>query len=302
MLVSVVIPSYNHRQYVAQAIESVLDQTWPHIDLIVIDDGSKDDSPELIRELHERRGGFRFVARENQGLLKTLNEGLAMAKGEYFCELASDDYFPPESIETRFKFLKENPECVAVFGDGCLLENDQLVATSFIRGKHRRMFEKLNPIPDMLNGVLPVFSTGMIRRQALLKVGGFDDKNFRYYEDLDTPIRLALAGRLGFVDSAVINRREHISNISKTTHHIRLEKVLFFRKLYQDSAFSPYRRLIRKKMAREYLKLGRYLARSEGDIAHEKEMFRNAISCVCWDPRLLWYLLKFNVFRRIQEK
>ena len=83
MLVSIVIPSYNHRQYVVQAIESVLDQDWPEIDLIVIDDGSKDGSSEVIQELLDRRGGFRFVARENRGLIKTLNQGLAIRITSY---------------------------------------------------------------------------------------------------------------------------------------------------------------------------------------------------------------------------
>jgi len=298
MLVSVVIPSYNHSDYVAQAIESVLDQNWPNIDLIVIDDGSTDGSPDVIREVHKRRGGFRYVFRENKGLINTLSEGLNLSRGEYFCELASDDYFPPDSVKKRIEFLQKNLNFVAVFGDGFLIEERNLRSSCFLKNKHRRLFNQSDQILEMLSGTFPVFSTGLIRRQALLEVGGFDSENFRYYEDLDTPIRLASLGRLGFIDAPVIFRRDHATNVSKTTPHIRLEKVIFYRKLYQDNTFKPYRKIIKKQLTREYLKFGRYLAHADGNLSKEKILFRNSIFFAHLDPRILWYWLRNQVPHR----
>jgi len=83
MLISVIIPSFNHKRYVIQSITSVLDQTWRDLDLIVIDDGSTDGSADLIEQIKRGGGGFRFVRRENRGLIKTLNQGLQMAKGKF---------------------------------------------------------------------------------------------------------------------------------------------------------------------------------------------------------------------------
>lgn len=295
MLVSVVIPSYNHKQYVRQAIESVLDQDWPEIDLIVIDDGSKDGSPEVIRRLHETRGGFRFVARENRGLLKTLNEGLQFARGEFFCELASDDYFPVDSVKLRVKYLQEHPECVAVFGDGTLVKNDIAVENTLLDEKHRRIFSLPDPIPDMLNGALPVLSTGLVRRESLLAIGGFDEHTFRYFEDLDTPILLALQGRLGLVDAPVICRRHHDTNISSSTSHVRVEKVLCYRKLLDVPRLSPYRKILNRRLRRSLLALGRHLAQSAEVSSREASAFRLGWSYAWSDVRLLWLLFKNEI-------
>jgi alpha-1,3-rhamnosyltransferase len=294
MLVSVVIPSYNHRQYVVQAIESVLDQNWPQIDLIVIDDGSRDGSPEAIQKLLDARGGFRFVARENRGLLKTLNEGLSLAQGELFCELASDDYFPPDSLEKRVRFLLEHPECIAVFGDGFRVVNDVVAGTSLLDERRRQVLSAPDPIPGMLEGELPVFSTGLVRHNALIAMGGFDDQTFRYYEDLDTPILLAMQGRLGFIDTQVICRRQHETNVSSSTSHVRVEKVLCYRKLLDVPRLAPYRSLLKRRLRRSLLALGRHLNSAHGGSEKECGALRLGWPFVWQDFRLLWYLIKWG--------
>lgn len=291
MLVSVIIPSYNHRRYVAQAIQSVLEQSWPHIDLVVIDDGSRDGSCQVIQELHNRLGGFRFIARENRGLLKTLNEGLALSRGELICELASDDYFPSDSIEKRVRFLLAHPECVAVFGDGFRVVEDVVVNETFLDDERRQVLSSRDPIPKMLEGKLPVFSTGLVRRQALMDIGGFDDRTFRYYEDLDTPILLAQQGRLGFIDTQVIFRRQHHTNVSSSTSHVRVEKVLFYRKLLADARFSCYRKLLLRHHRRSLLALGRHLARTPNASERELNVFRQGWQYAFRDLRLFGLLL-----------
>ncbi len=295
MLVSVVIPSYNHKSYVIQAIESVLDQSWPNIDLIVIDDGSRDGSPEHIQELLDQRGGFRFVTRKNRGLLKTLNEGLQLARGEFFCELASDDYFPTNSIELRVKYLQRHPDCVAVFGDGALVKNNMVVEGGLLTEKHRKIFLEHDPIPDMLTGQSPVFSSALVRRDSLLGIGGFDENTFRYYEDLDTSILLALQGRLGLVDSPVICRREHETNVSSSTSHVRVEKVLCYRKLLAEPKLRYCRSILKFKLRRSLLSLGRSLDDTGGGSPEERQVLRSIGWSFSWqDPRLLWYLLKWG--------
>jgi glycosyltransferase involved in cell wall biosynthesis len=103
-LVSVVVPVYNHARYILQCLDSVLDQTHRPLQIIVIDDGSKDDSPAIIREYLQRLGELHdievvFRARENRGAHHTINEGLEAATGEFIAILNSDDYYHPERIE-----------------------------------------------------------------------------------------------------------------------------------------------------------------------------------------------------------
>jgi glycosyltransferase involved in cell wall biosynthesis len=125
--VSVLLASYNHSDYVLKAINSVLEQNWPNVDLIVIDDGSTDDSPDLLSDFHKKHRGFRLIIHsKNKGVVKTLNEGLRIAEGEFICNLGSDDYLAAGSLAIRASYLCEHPECVAVFGDGYILCDDMI--------------------------------------------------------------------------------------------------------------------------------------------------------------------------------
>ncbi len=120
-LVSVIIPSYNHEQYVTKAIKSVFSQTYKNIELIVIDDGSKDHSVKKILELKERYS-FKFIARKNKGLANTLNQAAKLAKGLYITVLASDDYYLPKRIEHAVDHLNLlSKEVVAVYTDGYIV-------------------------------------------------------------------------------------------------------------------------------------------------------------------------------------
>jgi alpha-1,3-rhamnosyltransferase len=292
MLVSVVIPSYNHRQYVVQAIESVLDQSWPQIDLIVIDDGSKDGSPEVIQQLLDTRGGFRFVSRENRGLIRTLNELLEMAQGEAFCLLASDDYLPQRSLLERAEFLQNHPEHVAVFGDGLKVADDTGTGERIMDGKRRRLFALSDPVPEFLRGVNLPIHTLLVRTEVLRRVGGFDRRYYRC-EDLDIQLLLFLEGKVGFVDTPAYCYRRHETNISLTHPQIaRVDKTLCYRKFMAEiPKLAPYRKLIRYRLRRQYLLLARHLRQAGGGAPHERELVQEAWGMAWQDPRLLWHLL-----------
>jgi len=263
MLVSVVIPSYNHAPYVLDAIRSVLKQTWHPIELIVIDDGSTDGSADIIEGYWEKHGrNFTFIRRENRGLVYTLNQALNMANGELFCELASDDYFPNDSIELRASHLSTHPDSVAIFANGLLIDKDgNVLGDVFGEKKQSIIFESKDPVKSILEGNFPVFSTCLFRKDVLLQSGGFDTDNFFYYEDLEAPLRLFLAGDVNFLDVPVIFRREHETNVSKTTDYVRVEKVALYGKLLKDPLFQPYKSVIINSFNREYFKLLRCLSK-----------------------------------------
>ncbi len=126
-LVTVIIPSYNHEKYVTKAIKSVFSQTYKNIELIVIDDGSKDHSAKKILEL-KKRYPFKFLARKNKGLASTLNEAINLAKGVYITVLASDDYYLPQRIEHAVDHLNRLPNVAAVYTDGYIVSaNDKTI-------------------------------------------------------------------------------------------------------------------------------------------------------------------------------
>jgi alpha-1,3-rhamnosyltransferase len=112
-LVSVILPSFNHRQFVLESIESVLHQTYPRIQLIVFDDGSTDGSAEFIAGL-AKQNGFEFIAQANTGLIATLNRAKQLVRGKYVSLTASDDYYHPEKIRRLVSFLEAHPEYAMV--------------------------------------------------------------------------------------------------------------------------------------------------------------------------------------------
>ncbi|MGX7653020.1 glycosyltransferase family 2 protein [Shewanella putrefaciens] len=112
-LVSVIIPVYNHEKFLTDSIESVIRQTYKNIELIVIDDGSKDNSHNLL-EILSAKYKFNYIHKENEGLSKTLKLGLSLCSGEYVAILASDDMWLPEKLEKQVTYLQTHQDCVAL--------------------------------------------------------------------------------------------------------------------------------------------------------------------------------------------
>ncbi len=192
-LVTVIVPSYNHAPYVEACIESILGQTYPNIELLVIDDGSTDDSVERIRRLQERHG-FDFRVQRNQGLLTTLNDALQRARGVYFAPFASDDVMLPERIERQVRHLQAHPEVAICAGNVQAIDPEgRLVGKPRSSRATRRLdFDSLflgtqdgAPAPTLL-----------LRRDVALAVGGYDP-SIRI-EDLTMQLKMARAGY--FVD------------------------------------------------------------------------------------------------------
>lgn len=115
MTVTVIIPSYNHSAFVESAIMSVLNQTYSDIQLIVLDDGSKDSSPSLLSAL-QKKFNFELVLKENEGVCKTLNRGIAMAKGQLITFLASDDIMPSNRVTEQVAAMNEHKDADVIAG------------------------------------------------------------------------------------------------------------------------------------------------------------------------------------------
>ncbi|OYW44360.1 hypothetical protein B7Z28_00150 [Candidatus Saccharibacteria bacterium 32-45-3] len=103
-LISIIITNYNYGQFIPKAIESVFEQTYPNIELVIINDGSTDDSDEVIREIIDKNPdrNIKYITRENHGVVYTRNEGIEVASGEYICYLDADDYFNKDYIENSY--------------------------------------------------------------------------------------------------------------------------------------------------------------------------------------------------------
>lgn len=253
-LVSIVVPAYNHESYIANCIHSILEQDYPDMDLIVINDGSTDGTDQRIKEIHAKKPlRFRYISKQNEGLMKTLNLGLKLAQGKYFCELASDDMLLPESIRKRVDFLEINSDIDVVFADAYLLDGDTKTNIRLGNGK-KRYNSKEHSVRDLMEGKARIlFPSGMFRKAILDKLGGFDE-DFRYYEDIAMEYQLAIHAKIGYLDEPIMYYRRHASNVSLISRfRVRKEKILALKKISHvtDLALD---KLIRKTSFREYVK------------------------------------------------
>lgn len=211
-LVSVVIPCYNHEDYIQDSIMSVVNQHYENIELIVIDDGSKDASVEKIKELvhicRARFKRFEFRARENIGLCATLNEAIDWCEGEYYAAIASDDILKPEKTDIQVGYLDQHPSCVAVFGSVETISGDGTLLRSSIHAPKTYKFDDI----FFHRHKLPA-PTQMIRLKYLLETGGYPAG--LAIEDWYMWLKLSISGatldNLGVVVTAY---RRHAGNMS----------------------------------------------------------------------------------------
>lgn len=209
-LVSVIVPSYNHAKYVEQTIVSVLNQTYKNIQLIVIDDGSKDDSVELICRLQQKYN-FEFVSQENLGVAATLNRGIKeFAKGKYIAVLASDDYWGSDKIAEQVAFMEENPQFGMCYSRMYMVNHDasEIKPLDYIKkGLSGRIFNEL----VKYNFIFPM--TVLIHRYVFERVGYYNEA--LAVEDYDFFLRVAYQLQIGFLDRRSSYYRVHDTNVHR---------------------------------------------------------------------------------------
>lgn len=212
-LVSICIPVYNHRNYVVQCVRSIIAQDYPRVELIVIDDGSTDDSAAvlqaLVSECEERFERFELRSRANKGLSRTLNEGVEWGRGDYFCVIASDDAMLPHKTSVLLNYLESVPACAGAFG-GISIMDDEGNIVGEVNPAPRRC--KFNDI--FLAKVKLLAPANLLRMEVVRRVGGFNPET--RVEDWDMWLRMTSQGEeLHIVGKLVSLYRRHDNNTSK---------------------------------------------------------------------------------------
>lgn len=205
-LVSVVIPVFNQAEYVIGAVESVLDQDYPSIELIVVDDGSTDGTPRLLAA---HPGRFRVIRQENRGAAAALNHGIRESRGRLICWLSADDLFRPGKLRRQVEAFLEDP------GLG-------LVYTGYerIRADATRIGRVPVPAPVHRDAFVTVFwqnsingSSVMMPRAVFDQCGGFDE-GLRADVDADMWLRLTQRHRIRRIDGVFLSYRIHANTLS----------------------------------------------------------------------------------------
>ena len=200
--ISVIIPAYNHARYLAEAIDSVLAQTYAPLEIIVVDDGSTDDTPAVAASYGDR---IRYIRQENAGVGAARNRGIAVARGEYLALLDSDDIWLPEKLEREIALFDADPQLGFVH---CGVEKfDESGQTSIsMTGAEGWIATDLLRLDREVIAALG--SCPIVPKRVAEEVGGYDAR-LPPSEDWDFCYRVALRYRAGFVPMVLVRYRLH---------------------------------------------------------------------------------------------
>jgi glycosyltransferase involved in cell wall biosynthesis len=217
-LVSVIIPTYNSEKFIVQSIHSVLAQTHQRYEIIVVDDGSTDETKDV---LHEFGGRIQYVYQQNRGPSAARNTGIKIAQGEYLCFLDADDVWTPHKLEVQLAFMEQHHDIGLVFSDESGINEDGILNKSLVAKSmfHAELVSQV-PIREavrklLIENFIPT-STVMARKNCVARVGLFDE-SLRVAEDRDMWSRIAADCSIGYLPLIVGQKRAHQHNISNNS-------------------------------------------------------------------------------------
>ena len=204
-LVSVIVPCYNAAEFLEEALRSVLAQSYSEVEVLVVDDGSTDNSAEIAR-----RFPVRYIRQENRGLSEARNTGIRESKGSYLVFLDADDRLKPRAIETGLAALAPRPDCALTVGDHVFIAPDSSYLADSVKERHLHShYEAL-----LRSNFIEMISSVLFRRSIFDEVGGFD-ATLRVAEDYELYLRIARGWPICCHPVIVAEYRMHGANTSR---------------------------------------------------------------------------------------
>ena len=232
--VTVIIPTFNRGYCLAESIQSVLDQSFTNFELIVVDDGSTDNTLEVMNQFPDIH---KISMKKNRGVSFARNRGMEQARGEWIAFLDSDDLWERHKLATQMKWVERHPDCHAVYTDEIWIRNGVRVNPM---NKHRKYSG------DIFRYCLPLCivspSSVLLRAELLNEVGGFDE-SMPVCEDYDLWLRIAIRFPFHFIEEKLIVKRGgHEDQLSRKFWGMDRWRVQALQKLLQESGVNEEQR------------------------------------------------------------
>jgi len=296
--VSVVVPSYNHSRFIETTLRSIAKQTTPPRELLVIDDGSSDDSPRIIeRVLREFPFPSELISRNNRGLCATLNEGLGKTNGKYFAYLGSDDLWLPDFLRQRVQLLESRADAVLAYGHAYFIDEENRVVdctadwANYVDGDVR---------PMLLSTIGPMSPTVVYRRSSLETEHWNEQSRL---EDYDLYLRLSEAGPFAFDPQILSAWRRHGANVSwdqtlMLDEQLKAQREAAARFGLDEAAIEKLQKATRFARAEDFMRVGEKSHALSLMLAN----LRGASSLSATGRMLLRLMIPYRMIQRRQEK
>jgi glycosyltransferase involved in cell wall biosynthesis len=209
--VSILMPVYNAERYVAEAVESILTQTFRDFEFLIIDDGSTDRSLQILRKYERQDARIRLFSRANTGYVVALNEMLAFARGEFIARMDADDVSEPQRLGMQVDYLKTHADIVCLGSLELMMdERGRLIGTESWPHDDERIQARL------LDGFMCICHSAVtMRKAAVARAGGYDE-TLTGGEDHDLWLRLGEIGKLCNLAAPLVRYRIHSKSVSGT--------------------------------------------------------------------------------------
>jgi glycosyltransferase involved in cell wall biosynthesis len=286
--ISVIIPNYNYGRFIGEAVESVLAQTFPVFEIVVVDDGSTDDSLEILSRYE--KDGVKVVRQQNCGVGAARNSGVEHSSGELVAFLDADDLWLPQKIEKQMERLLSDPEFGFVSCGMKEFDASGNTIRAYEVGKEGWRAEEILLIEPIVNGP---GSTGLLWRRVFEEAGGFDEtKEMHPSEDWEFCYRVARVGKIAFVPELLVGYRNHGNN-----GHLQIPRVeravgLAVAKIYRNAPPE-----VEKFRHRSYGKMHYMLSGFYFQAGQTGKSIRHGIKSVLHDPGNLTKILG-KVFKK----
>ena len=290
--VSIVIATYNRAPLLAQTIDSVLHQSFQDFELIVVDDGSQDDTRDIVRAYGYK---VQYIYQDNRGPSAARNLGVRQAKAEWISIQDSDDLSLPNHLETLSGYVRSFPEIAMVFANGAYLDGPVHNRKNIIpAAKSHRLAQAGVGLEDLFDKSIVRLQAGLISKKCYEAIGGHDE-SLRISMDLDLSFRLWARYPMAYVDEVVFSYRKHAGNISANQERRLLENIRVIEKLLQDYPKAEQllgKRRIDKRLAYRYYRLAKTRLK-QGKRPEARAALNAAIRLSPFNPKYRVYQLQW---------
>jgi glycosyltransferase involved in cell wall biosynthesis len=228
-LITVIIPSYNYERYISQCVESVLNQDYPNIEIIVVDDGSTDGSVTLLEAMNAE---IKIVQQSNHGVSSARNHGLLLARGEFVALLDADDYWAPEKLSKQIDLLLMRNVDLVYSGVNLFSSSSSMITGELhpeFRGSCSALFRRY---PS--RAVIVLGTSNALFRKSVVTQSGLFDPNLSISADWDFLRRFCDYGRVDFLDEPLTYYRQHPENMSAYSSAFARDTVRCVKKMLMD--------------------------------------------------------------------
>lgn len=278
--ISVIIPTYNSARYICETIDSVLSQTYKNFEILVIDDGSTDNTRNRLKQYEN---SINYTYKKNEGVSIARNYGIEKAKGEYLAFLDSDDIWKPTKLEKQINTIENQSEAIACFTLTEYFDESGNVVNKSEFPNYADLTEALL----LYSCVIGPPSSFMMHRSIFEKIGGFDP-NFSQCADWDMWLRLTKFGKVICLDEYLVQYRHHANNMSKNIELLEKDTIAVLNKFFANNSVIEYENILNETYSNNWLMLsGSYL-----HIGSVSKSLKCLVKGIRFYPQNLYYPLR----------